>query len=56
MSEKKIKIGVPKGSLQDATIDLFQKAGWRISVSSRNYFPSIDDEELSCALIRAQEM
>jgi ATP phosphoribosyltransferase len=56
MSEKKLKIGVPKGSLQDFTIDLFQKAGWRISVSSRNYFPSIDDEELSCALIRAQEM
>ena len=56
MSEKILKIGVPKGSLQDATIDLFQKAGWRISVSSRNYFPSIDDEELTCALIRAQEM
>jgi len=56
MSDKKLKIGVPKGSLQDATIELFQKAGWRISVSSRNYFPSIDDDEISCALIRAQEM
>ena len=51
-----LKIGIPKGSLQDATIELFEKAGWRISVSSRNYFPSIDDEEISCALIRAQEM
>ncbi len=56
MSGKILKIGIPKGSLQDATVDLFHKAGWRISVSSRNYFPSIDDEELSCALIRAQEM
>jgi len=56
MSEKKLKIGIPKGSLQDSTIELFQKAGWRVSVSSRNYFPSIDDQELSCALIRAQEM
>lgn len=56
MSENKLKIGIPKGSLQDATIVLFEKAGWRINVSSRNYFPSIDDDELSCALIRAQEM
>jgi len=56
MSGNVLKIGVPKGSLQDATIDLFEKAGWRITVSSRNYFPSIDDEEISCALIRAQEM
>ena len=56
MSENKVKIGIPKGSLQDATIELFEKAGWRISVSSRNYFPSIDDPEISCALIRAQEM
>jgi ATP phosphoribosyltransferase len=53
---KKLKLGIPKGSLEKATIDLFQKAGWRISVSSRNYFPSIDDPEISCALIRAQEM
>jgi ATP phosphoribosyltransferase len=56
MGDKILKIGVPKGSLQDATIELFEKAGWRITVSSRNYFPSIDDEEISCALIRAQEM
>ncbi len=56
MSEKKLKIGIPKGSLQDATIDLFEKAGFRITVSSRNYFPAIDDDDISCALIRAQEM
>ena len=52
----KVKLGIPKGSLEKATIDLFGRAGWKISVSSRNYFPSIDDDELSCALIRAQEM
>ena len=56
MSDRRLKIGIPKGSLQDATIVLFEKAGWRINVSSRNYFPSIDDDEVSCALIRAQEM
>lgn len=54
--DKKIKIGIPKGSLEKATIELFQKAGWRISVSSRNYFPSINDSEITCSLIRAQEM
>ncbi len=52
----KIKLGIPKGSLEKATIELFKKAGWRISVSSRNYFPSIDDIEIYCALVRAQEM
>jgi ATP phosphoribosyltransferase len=52
----KLKLGVPKGSLEHATIELFAKAGWRIGASSRNYFPSIDDPELSCALVRAQEM
>jgi ATP phosphoribosyltransferase len=56
MSGQMIKIGIPKGSLQNATIDLFEKAGFRITVSSRNYFPAIDDDEISCALIRAQEM
>lgn len=56
MSDNKLKLGIPKGSLENATIELFQKAGWKISVSSRNYFPSIDDAEISCALIRAQEM
>ncbi|MCU0848196.1 MAG: ATP phosphoribosyltransferase [Spirochaetes bacterium] len=51
-----IKLGIPKGSLEKATIDYFQKAGWKISVSSRNYFPSIDDTEIVCSLVRAQEM
>ncbi len=53
---RKIKLGIPKGSLEKATIDLFKKAGWKISLSSRNYFPSIDDSEIECSLIRAQEM
>ncbi len=56
MNENKIKLGVPKGSLEKSTIELFQKAGWRIAISSRNYFPVIDDQEIYCALIRAQEM
>jgi len=51
-----LKLGIPKGSLEKATIDLFRGAGWRISVNSRSYFPEIDDKELECALIRAQEM
>ncbi len=53
---KLLKLGIPKGSLENATIELFQKAGWKISVSSRNYFPVINDEEISCSLVRAQEM
>jgi ATP phosphoribosyltransferase len=52
----KLKFGIPKGSLEKATINLFQKAGWVIKASERNYFPSVDDPQLSCALIRAQEM
>jgi ATP phosphoribosyltransferase len=52
----KLKLGIPKGSLQDATIQLFQRAGFTIYVSSRSYFPSIDDPEIECMLIRAQEM
>lgn len=56
MSDKRVKLGIPTGSLEEATIELFQKAGWKISVSSRNYFPTIDDGEIYCALIRAQEM
>jgi ATP phosphoribosyltransferase len=52
----KLKFGIPKGSLEKATIDLFQKAGWMIKTSSRNYFPSVDDPHLSCAIIRAQEL
>jgi len=51
-----LALGIPKGSLQDATIDLFRKAGWKISVSERSYFPSIDDATIRCSLIRAQEM
>ena len=53
---KKLKVGIPKGSLEKATIELFKKSGWRISISSRNYFPDVDDDTLSCTLIRAQEM
>jgi ATP phosphoribosyltransferase len=52
----KLKVGIPKGSLEKATIDLFAKAGWMIKSSSRNYFPSVDDPQMSCAIIRAQEM
>jgi ATP phosphoribosyltransferase len=52
----KLKLGIPKGSLQDSTIQLFRKAGYEISVSSRSYFPSIDDDDMECMLIRAQEM
>jgi len=51
----KLKLGLPKGSLQDATVELFAKAGFNISVSSRSYFPSIDDDEIECMLIRPQE-
>ncbi len=53
---KKLRLGIPKGSLEKSTIDLFRKAGWRISYDSRSYFPDIDDEEISCTLLRAQEM
>src|SRR5262252_812308 len=52
----KLKLGIPKGSLQDATIQLFARAGFNIYVSSRSYFPAIDDPEIECMLIRAQEM
>ena len=51
-----LKIGIPKGSLEKATIDLFQNAGWKITVSARSYFPSIDDADITCSLVRAQEM
>lgn len=53
---KKLKLGIPKGSLQDATIALFERAGWRIYASGRSYFPTIDDPEIECMLVRAQEM
>lgn len=52
----KLKLGIPKGSLQQATIDLFARAGFNIRLSSRSYFPVIDDPEIECMLIRAQEM
>jgi ATP phosphoribosyltransferase len=52
----KLKLGIPKGSLQDATVQLFARAGFNIYVSTRSYFPSIDDPEIECMLIRAQEM
>ena len=52
----KLRLGIPKGSLQDATIALFKRAGWNIYADGRSYFPSIDDVEIECMLIRAQEM
>jgi ATP phosphoribosyltransferase len=51
-----LKLGIPKGSLEQATVDLFRRAGFNISTSSRSYFPAIDDPEIECMLIRAQEM
>jgi ATP phosphoribosyltransferase len=52
----KLKLGIPKGSLEANTVELFKKAGWRISYDSRSYFQDIDDEEIVCSLVRAQEM
>src|SRR3984893_6063488 len=52
----KLKLGIPKGSLENATVELFRKAGFNIRTSSRSYFPAIDDPEMECMLIRAQEM
>jgi ATP phosphoribosyltransferase len=52
----KLKLGIPKGSLENATIELFRRAGFNITASSRSYFPAIDDPEIECMLIRAQEM
>ena len=52
----KLKLGIPKGSLENATVDLFRRAGYVIITSSRSYFPGIDDPEIECMLIRAQEM
>lgn len=51
-----LKLGIPKGSLETATLDLFSQAGWNINTRSRNYFPSINDHEINCALVRSQEM
>ena len=51
-----LKFGIPKGSLEAATVELFRRAGWRVHTSTRNYFPSVDDPELRLSLARAQEM
>ncbi len=56
MNNHVLKIGLPKGSLEQNTVDLFKRAGWHISYDSRSYFPDIDDDELTCTLVRAQEM
>ncbi len=52
----KLRLGIPKGSLEKATIELFRRAGWNIRVSGRSYFPEIDDPEITCSMCRAQEM
>lgn len=54
--QQKLKLGIPKGSLQDATIALFEKSGWKIRMHHRNYFPEINDPEIQCSMCRAQEM
>ena len=51
-----LKLGIPKGSLQEATLRLFDKSGWKISITDRNYFPEINDETIQCSVLRAQEM
>lgn len=51
-----LKLGLPKGSLEQTTTDLMRKSGWRVTTSSRSYFPNIDDSEINCSLVRAQEM
>src|SRR5258708_2481624 len=51
-----LKLGIPKGSSQEATLELFSRAGWKITISSRSYVPTIDDPEIECLLVRAQEM
>jgi len=51
-----LKLGIPKGSLQNATIDLFKRSGWKININGRSYFPEVDDKEIDCAICRAQEM
>src|SRR5215211_7158596 len=56
MMQMRLKLGIPKGSLQEATIQLFARAGFNIYVNTRSYFPAIDDPEIECMLIRAQEM
>jgi len=53
---KKLRFGIPKGSLQKATINLFEKSGWKININGRNYFPDINDDSIECNICRAQEM
>src|SRR5882672_12295513 len=56
VSMNRLKLGIPKGSLQEATLDLFSRAGWKITLGTRNYVPTIDDPEIECLMVRAQEM
>ena len=53
---KKLRLGIPKGSLQNSTMNLFEKSGWKISINGRSYFPDINDETIECTICRAQEM
>src|SRR5216683_8317746 len=55
-ADKVLKFGIPKGSLEQQTLELMRKSGWRISVGSRSYIPTIDDAALSCRILRPQEM
>src|SRR5688572_31516220 len=55
-TNKELKLGIPKGSLEEMTIELFKKSGWKISTTSRSYFPSIDDDSIRCSFARPQEM
>src|ERR1700736_311727 len=56
MSEQVLRLGIPAGSLQESTGDLFRKSGYKLTFSGRSYYPTIDDPEINCTLIRAQEM
>src|SRR5690554_4287714 len=56
MADRVLKLGIPAGSLQEATVALFRRAGYNITISARSYYPTIDDSEIECLLIRAQEM
>ena len=55
-ADRQLRLGLPKGSLESATMELFRKAGWKVSGGERSYFPSMDDPEIRCALVRPQEM
>src|SRR5262245_12604133 len=55
-ANRELKLGIPKGSLEEMTVELFRRSGWKISTSSRSYFPTIDDAEIRCSLARPQEM